>query len=202
MAEYTAIADVGQTLVALLRNRMSDLVAEREVALLSPAAIGNNEDVRLSLYLYDVAENPHMRNDDPTLPEGASRLGEPLRLDLRYLLTAYPSTGGSDETANTKAQHTVLGRAMQVLQDESILTGSVLAGSFDGDESLHVSILPRTREEVVDIWSTFTDEAYQPSVAYLVTPVIVESTREEPFERVVEFEAGTYTAGREADPDE
>lgn len=201
MGEYTAIADVGETLVSLLRDRMSDLVSEREVALLSPAAIGANDDIRLSLYLYDVSENPHMRNDDSALPEGTSRPDEPLRLDLRYLLTPYPSKGGSDETANTKAQHMVLGRAMQVLQDESILTGSVLEGSFGTDESLHVSILPRTREEIVDIWSTFTEEPYQPSVAYLVTPVVVESTREEPFERVIEFEADTYAA-EEADADE
>ena len=201
MAKYTAIADVGQTLVSLLRDRMSDLVSEREVALLSPAAIGANEDIRLSLYLYDVSENPHMRNDDPALPEGTNRPNEPLQLDLRYLLTAYPSKGGSDETANTKAQHMVLGRAMQVLQDESILTGSVLEGSFGGDESLHVSILSRTREEIVDIWSTFTEEPYQPSVAYLVTPVVVKSTREEPFERVIKFQADTYATG-EADTDE
>jgi hypothetical protein len=142
-----------------------------------------------------------MRNDDPALPEGTSQPDEPLRLDLRYLLTTYPSKGGSDETANTKAQHMVLGRAMQVLQDESILTGSVLEGSFGGDESLYVSILPRTREEIVDIWSTFTDEPYQPSVAYLVTPVVVESTRQKPFERVLEFEADMYAA-EEADADE
>lgn len=200
MAEYTAIADVGRTLVKLLRDRMSTLIDASDVGLLSPDRVGSDPDVRLGLYLYKVAENAQMQNERPPVSGPTSRAGRPLRLDLRYLLTAYPPTGGSDESANTEEQHDVLGRAMQVLQDDSIITGSDLVG-FDAGEALHVSILPGEHNEVVNMWTTFSEVAYQPSVAYLVTPVVIDSTHEEPAEPVVEREVVEHMPGPGPDED-
>lgn len=200
MAGYAAIADVGETLVALLQDRMGDLIDQDEVALASPDDVGGGNDWRLTLYLYDVSESGHLRNaesggrgPDPTVTPGS-----PLVLDLHYLLTAHPSTGGSDGTAKTKEQHSVLGRAMQVLNDNAILRGSELKGSLSGEEDLHFTIEPESMDAVTNLWSTFPDEPFRPSVSYLVTPVVIDSTREEPVGRVVERGVEGYGMAPEA----
>lgn len=195
MAEYAAIGDVGQTLVALLQDRMADLIDRDEVALASPDAVGQGNDWRLTLYLYRVAENGHLKNAEPhgRPPDPTTTPGDPLVLDLHYLLTAHPSKSGSDGTAKTTEQHSVLGRAMQVLQDHAILRGSDLKGSL-GDEALHLSIQPESMDAVMNMWSTFPEEPFRPSVSYLVTPVVIDSRREQPVQRVVERRLEEYTA--------
>lgn len=186
MGDADAIAAVGRSLVELLRDRMDSLLNDgEEVALASPADADN--DIRATLYLYDVAPNAHLQNapagvqgDPPTQPD------QPLRLDLRYLLTAYPSGNEGNQRSAGVAEHRVLGRAMQALHDAPVIHGSDLDDDFDDDEVLHVSTLPEAREEAVSVWNTFEGEPYRPSVAYLVTPVEIESTRAEPVERVRE----------------
>lgn len=179
MASDTAIADTGETLVTLLIEELGDSFGKREVVLGSPEHVNENDDVRLTLYLYDVSENAYLRNDRPPSTPGARTTpGAPLQLDLRYLLTAYPSTGVSDETANTLDQHEVLGHAMQVLNDNPVVAGSDLVGSFDDDEALSISIVPESMDTVVSVWNTFTERPYRPSVAYIVTPVVIESAHE------------------------
>lgn len=200
MADYAAIADTGETLVELLRDRMGGLIDPDEVALASPENVGGGNDWRLTLYLYRVSENGHLPEADPGTrePDPTVASGSPLVLDLHYLLTAHPSNSGSDGTAKTKEQHSVLGRAMQVLGDNAIVRGSDLKGSLAGGEDLHLAIEPEPTDAVVNMWSTFPDEPFRPSVSYLVTPVVIESTREEPTGRVVEREVGEYSVAPEA----
>jgi hypothetical protein len=196
MAGDTVIADVGETLVGLLRGRLwgSELADESKVALASPAALGADTDVRLSLFLYRVSENEHLRNTDWTEVKTAAgtvdperRRAPPMALDLYYLLTAYPSEGGSDETTKTRDQHRVLGRAMQVFRDNAVVTGSDLQGSLVADDELRLAMEPNPTEEMFNIWNTFEETPYQPSVAYVVGPVLVESREpDEQFTRLVE----------------
>ena len=189
MAEYNAIAEVGHTLVDLLEDRMDDLLDRGDVALASPDDQGERgNDWRLTLYLYDVAENGHLANADrgDVAPDTGAVPDSPLVLDLQYLLTAHPTTGGNDGTQKTKEQHEVLGRAMQVFQDNAVLGGSDLRDSLTGEESLRISIERESLDTVMNVWNTFPDQPYQPSVAYLVTPVTVDSRRQTPVQQVVE----------------
>ena len=193
MADHGAIADAGETLVELLRDRMAGLVTEQQVVLASPVDDDLGNAVRLTLYLFDVSEDGHRRNSEPD-PTAASG-GEPLRLELSYLLTAHPgkATGNTTTTAKTIDEHTVLGRAMQVLNDNAVVDGPDLRGSLAADdEALRVSILPESTDRTVNVWNTFQGEPYRPSVAYLVTPVEIESRRDEPIERVEEFRIEEY----------
>jgi hypothetical protein len=187
VATHTAIADVGETLVELLRTHMDDLLLNREdVALVSPANAGSASGSRLTLYLYRVAPNSHLRNAERQEQTPDRERPPPLALDLYYLLTAHQSTGGTNDTAETTEQHRVLGRAMQVIQDNALLRGSDLVGSLAGGPDLAVTMADQSLEETVSVWNTFGEEPYEPSVAYLVTPVLIDSAREETTQRVVE----------------
>lgn len=196
MAAPTAIADAGETLVDLLIDQMDASVNDKQVVLSSPERVKDNDTVRLTVYLYDVSQNAHMQNKEPPLPPDATvRPGDPLRLDLRYLVTAYPSTGNGDETANTAAQHEVLGDAMRVLNDNPVVAGTDLAGAFEGDDALYVSEAEEAMDTVVSVWNTFGDRPYRPSVAYLVTPVVIDSAHEEAVGRVEERELAGPSGG-------
>jgi hypothetical protein len=186
MGTHTAIADAGESLVTLLRDRLTSpsyagdpdpVVSEpEEIELGSPKRLENG--VRLSVYLYRIAENGDLKNADPREPRPGPEPPRPLELDLYYLITAYPGTGGTDETANTLQQHVVLGRVMQVLQEVPILRGPDLQGSLAGGDAIPLSIVPEGMETVTSLWGTFSDTPFEPSVAYLVGPVPIEPTVE------------------------
>jgi hypothetical protein len=184
VAGYAAIAEVGETLVGLLRDRIDETegsigVDRSEVGLISPGEMGENGDLRLSLYLYRVTESGELNNAERTQVGEETYREPPLALDLYYLLTAHPSTGGADETDRTSQQHQVLGLAMQVMRDNAVVEGPDLRGSLTEDRELRVSLYPQSLDEVTNLWSTFPETPFRPSVCYLVSPVLIESTREE-----------------------
>ena len=177
MAGYRAIADVGTTLVDLLieAEEKESTFDEKTVKLASPAAVDPDGHIRITFYLYDVSVNGHMQNQQqPFDAEKELRDGEPVYLDLRYLMTAYPSRvrGGSNDTAD---EHEVLGRAIQILHDNRILTGPTIGGTFSDHETVHLSMDPDGVEQSIPIWNTFDERPYLPSVVYLASPVTIEA---------------------------
>ena len=198
MSDYTAIADVGETLVDIMRENMQDLIPADSIALVSPGEIEGKDNIRLSLFLYHVEENIYLKNQEME-KIGSSRLkAPPLALDLYYMLTSYPSSGIQDRTERTGEEHRILGRAMQVMYDNPILAGSVLKGSLSAyDNELHVMITSMSLDDMSKIWSTFKEKSFRPSVCYLITSVKIESTREKSITRVVGGQQRTPT-GRES----
>ncbi|MDQ1255036.1 MAG: hypothetical protein QG646_4315 [Euryarchaeota archaeon] len=185
MSDYTAIADVGDTLVELLRVNMKDLIPADSVALVSPGEIEGKDNIRLSLFLYQVEENVYLKNQGMENLGASKEKKPPLALDLYYMLTSYPASGIQDRTERTQEEHSILGRAMQVLHDNPILTGSVLKGSLsEYDNELHVIITSMSLDDMSKIWSTFKEKSFRPSVCYLVTSVKIESTCERSITRV------------------
>lgn len=195
MASYTAIADVGQTLVSLLQDRTGESIDDADIVLASPAADDPGEDVRLTVYLYDVRENEHLSNERDRPASMGSPAGAALVLDLYYLITAYPKTSGSNGGATTRTvdQHEVLGRSMQILADTAIVRRPDLDEDLTDEDALTVSIATTDRRELLDVWGTFGDVPYRPSVAYVVSPVVVDSEHEDDGPRVLEGSFEQYT---------
>lgn len=193
MTGYSAISDVGKTLVTLLEEEMSGLLDTDEIALASPAVIGKGDKVRLSLFLYAVTENPHRKNQRRQEVDTTTLAGEPLELDLHYALTAYPSEEKKPDTKTTADQHTVLGRAMQAFSDAGIVRGSTLEGSLTDEVAIAVEADATSR--VMNVWNTFQDRPYWPSVAYVVGPVTIESADEETVPRIVELDSSADQEG-------
>lgn len=193
---YSGLAHAGTALVELLYAGLDEhpqvTVKRDDVALASPAIAGS--EARLTVFLYRVTENSHLPDGNPQAAVGdgsdAGAVAEPpLVLDLHYLLTAHPTqSGGSDTgrstTAVTVEQHELLGIAMEVLHENSILRGAELSESYGGRE-LRISLESISTDELTTIWSTFDDQPFHPSVAYSLTPVPVAPPESQEVERVV-----------------
>ena len=192
MSDFGAIADVGETLIELLRDSMEDLVDRESIVLVSPAEIDSKDNVRLSLFLYQILENAHLKNQEMQIRDPTTLTFPPLALELYYMLTSHVSSGEQDKTDKMLEEHSVLGRAMQVLYDHSILRGSFLKGNLVREEEMHITITPLSLDEMTKIWSTFQNKPFRTSVCYLVTPVRIDSSRSMGVQRVVSKETG-YT---------
>lgn len=185
MARHLAIADVGVTLVELLDQYVTNL-SEGEIALVSPAEDeAKDGTVRLGLYLYRVAEDSELRNRPPRATETGAVEPAPYALTLYYLLTAYPPPVETNDSPTIRAisQHELLGRAMQVFHEHAVLRGPDLKDSNEDvppslseDSELRLSVEPDTTEQIANIWNTFPDVAYQPSVPYLVGPIRIDAS--------------------------
>lgn len=196
MGSYAVIAETSETLVELLRERIRQRpdaidVERNRIALASPNDIDEESDVRLSLYLYSVAKNDTLNTETRRYDREEDQARDPpLALDLHYLLTAYPAGSNGDLTAETIDQHRLLGLAVQTLNDSGIVDGTEFGGSrFDKDVS--ITLQTDTTEEAMDIWfNAVGEKPYHLSIAYTVSPVLVDSRVEEEIPPVDERDMG------------
>ena len=193
MADYTAIADVGETLIDLLREKMQDLVSSSSIILASPGEIEAQDSPRLCLFLYQVVESPFLKGQEMQTLNSTTMQYPPLTLDLYYMLTSFGSPQIADRTERSIEEHTVLGRAMNVLYDNAILRGSVLRGSLAGTgESLKVTLHTISLDEISKLWNSFPDKPLKLSACYMVTPVKIDSARQFEARRVIEKDTDYY----------
>jgi hypothetical protein len=165
---------------------------EQNIVLSNPAqAPPQGAQRRLSLWLYHVMPNEHLRNapfvrrKDPNDPNNDDALFyPPLVVNLLYLLT--PSIqadgGGNDQLADQR----VLGRAMQILHDQAVLPMQSKEVPNDGGE-LHLSLAPRTIDEIAQVWEAM-QQPYRLSVCYEVRVARIDSLRRRVGGRVAERE--------------
>lgn len=176
MANYTALAEVGESLINVLWQAIQpDTVVNQlidnpdRLSLQSPFDLreDQNETVRLSLYLYRIVEDAQMKNQWPVAGPGGVPRKPPLTLDLYYLVT--PLVGSPRE------QQIILGKVMQVFYDRAHLVGADLAGSLlpDGDP-LHIVLNPVSLEETTRIWQAM-EMSYRLSVCYVVRVALLNS---------------------------
>jgi len=178
----SAIRDVGETLIELLRNDPIFTIPPAQIALLSPAQ-ANASGVRLSLFLYSIAPAAEFRNELEIPGNTPDDEAVSLPLNLFYLLTAFSPP--QDPTNQSLDSQLLLGQAMRVFFDNGILTGSQLRGDLPRDEELRLTLQPITIEDLTRIWSVFPETSLQPSVSYLVTPARLRSRRTRGGARVV-----------------
>jgi hypothetical protein len=167
MSDYTVIADVSETLLKLLRDRLAGLVASDHVALVSPAEIELDTSPWLALYLYQVGENPHLKGQEPMRVDALTLQHPPVTLDLSYLVVPYAQT--------RENEHQILGRVVQILGSDAVLQGSHLQGSLAGtQEALRVTWQPLPMEEMLRLWTGFYSKPFKLSLCYQVSPVRVD----------------------------
>jgi hypothetical protein len=165
MSSSQVISEVSQLLKDVLVEGLKALpVLPATVSLSNPPKKDEAESV-LSMWLYQVTPNAYLRNAPNVRSGDESERFPPLALDLCYLLTPFQQ----DESAN----QLILGRALQVLNDNSILT----LNSDSGDiEELHLSICQRSISELAEVWEALK-ESYRLSVCFEVRTVEIESRR-------------------------
>ena len=169
MPDSDVIAAVSETLQGVLNNAVSTLGSTAELSNLQ-GNIPTNPAI-LTLFLFEVAEDPSARNKPRT--RNTSGLNAvirkpPMALVLRYLVTAW---GGDRLT-----EHKLLGRAMQALYDGALISGPDLQAISlkETAEVLKVTLLPLTLEERTRVWYS-VQRPYRLSLYYEVRVVNLDS---------------------------
>jgi Pvc16 N-terminal domain len=185
---------------AVLRSRLGHRLAAPElssatgtvtVSALPPDRIpvGSSEPTQLNLFLHQISPNAAWRNLGLPSVTGAGEPVDapPLGLDLHYLMTAY--------SADQYVGEIVLGHALQVLQDEPVLTRDTIRAALDPTppdpnlpdelalsglaeqiELLKITPTTMTAEELSRLWSALQAH-YRPTVCFQVTVLLLEGTR-------------------------
>lgn len=183
MGSYAVIARTSETLIELLRERIHERtdtidVDRRKIALASPAEVDEESDVRISLTLYEITKNDVLNTQPRQYTEDDELKNPPLALDLKYLLTAYPSQSDDNPTPETIDQQRLLGLAIQTFNDNGIIDGTEFGG-MQFDKNVQITLQPGSSENVQDMWRSFQDSSLRPSVVYTVGPIMLDSRAEE-----------------------
>lgn len=177
----TIIRDVSDTLKALILDNIQELKTDT-VLFDSPAEVdGTTTSARLSMFLYQVAPNPFLRNQEPVYgAELNQRTYPPLPLDLHYLFTPYAN--------NRETEFIILGSLMRTFHDNAIIREASLQGGLKESGNLEIKVVPNalSLDELNKLWGMFPNKGMKLSAAYLVTPVQIPSQKTEKFTRVLE----------------
>lgn len=179
MSQYTVIADVGNSIVGLLREQMTpEPIRQPEyIGLSLPVDKG---DLSLSIYLFNVQESMQRRHDMINRGSGVVQF-PPMTIELQYLITAHSSAELQSRAAD---EQRILGRAMQVLYDNSVIKDPYLLGTLaDSNEELHLVMSQVSMDTLVAL---FPNTPYKLSVCYTVGPVYIDSTRTKHTKRVLD----------------
>lgn len=192
MADFRAIADIGKTLVELLKDNMQNIEGMNDnysIVLASPGEIGN-KNVRISIFLYQVVENTFLKNEKMQIVDLNTQRFPPIALDLYYMITSHITSSDLDDEAIRQAYEN-LGRIIQILNDNSTLTGSMLKESLAGNsEEIHIILNSMSLDDATKIWTTFQGRPFTPSVCCIVTPIIIDSSRVITEQRVISKQTG------------
>jgi hypothetical protein len=152
----------------------------------------------MSLWLYQVLPNEHLRNPPFVRRSGAgtddASFHPPLVLNLHYLLT--PSIQDAGGASDQLADQRLLGRAMQVFHDQAVLH-MPNPQAPDNSHELHVSLAPRTIAELAEVWEAM-QQPYRLSVCYEVRAVRIDSERQLTHGRVAERQSQFAPVGAQS----
>jgi Pvc16 N-terminal domain len=156
---------------------------ETDIVLTNPAQTAPQQASRLlSLWLYQILPNEHLRNQPFVRRSTAGppanddlQFYPPLALNLFYLITPSLQDAGIGNAKDQIADQQVLGRVMQVLYDQSVLYMPNKQAP-DAAHELHLSLAPRTIEELAEVWEAM-QQPYRLSVCYEVRAVSIDSER-------------------------
>lgn len=176
MADYRAIAAVGEAVIGLLQDNYN------------PQDFNNNQlefnvyvtrnftqpmNAGVSLFLYRIFPNGLRQAANGTPGPGGQPYRTQLPVDLHFLLTAWAQ--------DASLQHTIAGWMMRVIEDTPSLPLGLLnqhhPGLFGNDETVTLSAAELTTEELFRIWEVIVNHAYQISVPYVARHVRIESRR-------------------------
>jgi hypothetical protein len=171
MANLFAIHSVGDSLITYLRNSYP---AELQGAIscdfrvFSSGELADDKNISntISLYLYRVTMNEHLRN----VRQGHNPLREdiPLSLDLHFLLTVWAD--------GALAEQVILAWAMRQIYLNPTLNASSLSPEAGWDEQDVIQLIPAelSNEDMMRIWDAL-EPSYRLSFSYIARVVRIEA---------------------------
>lgn len=194
MANLLAVHSVGDSLVTFLKNTYPEPLRTEHACdfrLLSSGELAANDDMgtALTLYLYRVTVNEHLRNAKRWNDPSGSRV--PLSLDLHFLLTVWAD--------NALAEHSILTWALGQLHHHPVLDTSSLSPEAAWEPGDVIQIIPAelSNEDVMRIWDAL-EPSYRLSVSYIARVVRIDG--EASAARPVVATRFRYTNRAEAEP--
>jgi len=177
MPDHGVIGDVSSTLTAVLTDALGGLLPVPPPIAQVHDLMGNipTDPPMLTVFLYEVGEDPTAKNRParresvaPAIPPRVRVSRAPLALTLRYLITPWSGDRLTDQQ--------ILGRAMQALHDNAIISGPGLRGGLAGSvESIKIGLNQLSLEERTRIWHA-VEKPYRISASYDVRVVSIDST--------------------------
>lgn len=197
MAGWRVIERTGQTLARLLEQRLAQesiVVPVRPVTTASFETLATEGPI-ITLFLYQVTENPERRNAARSIVNGVMRR-QPLALELCYLVTPWGSRSATpsvqeDSTAALE-EAALLGLILQTLYDNAeVGTANLfedpLLPVWSAGDNLQVVLESLPVEDHYRIWDA-SELGYRLSVTYRVRVAFLEPTIDEHAPPVVEAE--------------
>jgi Pvc16 N-terminal domain len=184
-----AIHEISGALRRLLAREYADDVSllpivgeapESVITFSNPTDARQDAANRLSLWLYQITENEHVKNAAPTPNgNGTSSHLPPMALNLFYLLTPLTTSGENDQQ--------LIAKSIQVFYDNAL----VVVRNADNQvaEELRIIFCRVELEQLTRIWEAL-QEPYRLSVCYQVRVAHIDSLRILPTARVIEAQAG------------
>lgn len=149
-----------------------------DISFSNPTETHANRSLKLSLWMYQVAENEHLKNQPPERINGGTAIqvmDTPLALNLYYLVTPFMETAEQDLE--------LLGLVMRALYDNpTIYIDNPVDNIY---EELRVILCRLNLEELTRIWEALR-EPYRLSVCYQVRVTRIDSSRIARKGRVIE----------------
>lgn len=171
-------ADALKQVTKALRLRLEQAVGANKV-FVGPLDDPDIHGHALILFLYRIMPNASLRNRQHSVrstpppippPSPVTVYNNSLALDLYYLVTVGTTPQAGADSGSEEGLLEKLGAAMQALQNDPELTGPGV-----GYETVHVSLDPLTTEESSRIWALFPTANYRTSVAYIASPVWIDT---------------------------
>jgi hypothetical protein len=174
MAQYPAIATLGQAIIKLLMvsRPVGEVFDKARFELYQVENFAKPMEEGISLYLYRIGLNAARRNLPLRIGLDGRRYRAPLPLDLHYLLTAW---GKSSER-----QLRLLGWAMRLIEDTPLLSSGLLNDIgpepeiFFPNETVELVFDPLSLQDMYSIWSIMK-VSQQPSASYVARAVALDS---------------------------
>lgn len=184
MSGYNIISDVTEAIIKILRAGMvPDIIPNTEaIGACHPSDKG---DIVLGINLYDVKRNTDVVEMNG-VSVGKNKMRAPsLYLDLYYMITAYST---SDIRFRSIEEAKILGRAIQLLEGNSMLKGDILGRAAAGLKyTPKLEFLELESEEKTRLWN-IPEVPYKLSIFYKVYPVEIESLKISDITRVTSAE--------------
>lgn len=188
MGDYYAISDVGSSLINLIWGNIRNdknflenvkLESQKQLSLSSPDE-STGQVTTLSLFLYHINEDANLKNQAPEQIWPDKSRKSPLPLSLFYMITP--------NAKSNEMNHLLLGRVLQIFNDNPIIRSPVLQGSLAGEE-IKLIFNSLSLDDINKIWSIVSkSRSYSLSAYYEVTPVRIASKESETAKRVKEAE--------------
>ena len=181
---HTLIRDVGETVRVLFQEKIEELAAENAIVFKSPGEMPTEVPTTntLSIFLYQVAPNIHLRNlgYQPVKGDDHSQRFPPMALDLNYIFTPFAPT--------RETEFIILEKIVGIFHDTGVLKGEVLQGDLaspppeEGEEAepgneIRVVHQPLTIDDLNKLWAIFPNRSFRLSVGYQLSPIYIPSTR-------------------------